>query len=66
MRVLAELADALAARGFARFADCVGYAHRLLGSPHEGHPRLDPSGEGAPHSTRVGVRGPSTQQGEPT
>ena len=31
VRVLAELATALAERGFARFADAVGYAHRAAG-----------------------------------
>jgi dihydroorotate dehydrogenase (NAD+) catalytic subunit len=66
VRVLAELADALAARGFARFADSVGHAHRLVRSPHEGHPHPDLSGEGALQASRFGVKGPSTQQGEPT
>ena len=66
VRVLAELADALAARGFARFADSVGHAHRLVRSPHEGHPHPDPSGEGALQASRFGVKGPSSQQGEPT
>ena len=66
IRVLAELADALAARGFARFSDCVGYAHRLVRSPHEGHPHPNRSGEGATDASRVGVNGPLTQQGEPT
>jgi dihydroorotate dehydrogenase (NAD+) catalytic subunit len=66
MRVLAELADALTARGFARFTDSVGHAHRLVRSPHEGHPHHDLSGEGALHASRFGVKGPSIQQGEPT
>src|SRR5262245_12054056 len=66
MRVLVELADALAARGFARFTDSAGHAHRLVRSPHEGHPHPDPAGEGALQASRFGVKGPSSQQGEPT
>ena len=66
IRVLAELADALAARGFARFTDCVGYAHHLVRSPHEGDSHPDLSGESPPHASRFGVNGPSTQRSEPT
>lgn len=74
IRVLAELTDALAARGFARFTDSVGHAHRLARSPHEGHPHLDLTdegaphpgltGEGAPHASRFGVDVPLSQRRE--
>jgi dihydroorotate dehydrogenase (NAD+) catalytic subunit len=39
VRVLAELRDALAARGFHRLADAVGYAHRPAGGDDEHRPR---------------------------
>jgi dihydroorotate dehydrogenase (NAD+) catalytic subunit len=60
MRVLGELADALAARGFGRFTDSVGYAHRLVRSPHEGHPYPVGRGEGAPPTSSFGVTGSLT------
>jgi dihydroorotate dehydrogenase (NAD+) catalytic subunit len=41
-RVLAELAAALAARGFDRLADAVGYAHRPAGDGGDHHPRPAP------------------------
>ena len=66
IRVLAELTDAVGARGFARFTDCVGHAHHLVRSPQEGHPHPDLSDEGGPHASRLGPNGPSTQRGEPT
>jgi dihydroorotate dehydrogenase (NAD+) catalytic subunit len=39
VRVLAELRDALAARGFRRLADAVGYAHRPAGGDDAHRPR---------------------------
>jgi dihydroorotate dehydrogenase (NAD+) catalytic subunit len=39
VRILAELRDALAARGFRRLADAVGYAHRAPDAPDEHRPR---------------------------
>jgi len=60
VRVLAELEAALAARGFARLADAVGYAHRPpsagpdphlpvppAGRPAESPPRLEPAAAGS-------------------
>ncbi|MEN3357316.1 MAG: dihydroorotate dehydrogenase catalytic subunit [Mycobacteriales bacterium] len=39
VRILAELRDALTARGFRRLADAVGYAHRAPDAPDEHRPR---------------------------
>jgi len=76
IRVLAELADALADRGFARFTECVGYAHQLVNTPQEGHshpddlsdesaPQPDLTGEGALHGSRFGGNGRLTQGERP-
>jgi dihydroorotate dehydrogenase (NAD+) catalytic subunit len=52
VRVLAELRDALAARGFRRLADAVGYAHRPAGSPGEDEHRPRPAAGPPPRSVR--------------
>jgi dihydroorotate dehydrogenase (NAD+) catalytic subunit len=49
VRILAELRDALAARGFRRLADAVGYAHRPPGGDEEHLPRPPEAGPRPTH-----------------
>jgi dihydroorotate dehydrogenase (NAD+) catalytic subunit len=61
VRVLTELRQALAERGFERFADAVGYAHRPVEPPDPGYPRVDVDAEPAFADAAPAGRTPSQE-----